>query len=705
MLKLLWNAFKAYPALFGVSLLVASSTHAAQTPSATSLPDPTIAATTSQATKTEESAVEPLTPLPQTTVEESSVSELMPSDVSLNLNQADNRLAQQVQGSDNPNSTADNAIADSTKVLEQIQLYSGDNNGESSLEPAVESLTSLPQTTVEKTAVSQLTPSDADPNLNKADSTLAQQVPAADNTGADSTKVLEQIQLYSGDNNGENSTDTAMEQVTNVTQLRDVSPGDWAFEALRSLVERYGCIAGYPDGTYRGNRAMSRYEFAAGLNACLQQVERLIASSTADFVTRGDLETLQRLVQEFQTELTTLGTRVDALDGRVAFLEDHQFSTTTKLNGEAIFAISDLFGGQAANGVDYDDRDNTVFQNQVRLNFDTSFTGEDLLRVRLQARNAVTFDTLNLRGDLNVTREGRLAFDSGTDGSNDIVIEDLSYRFSLGPARVALYANGGELFKLVDTTLNPLDSDGGGSGSISRFGQRNPIYRVGGQNAGAGVILGSANSPIALSLGYLADFTASNPNEKAGLFDGNYSSIAQLTFKPSSAFGIAATYVHSYDRSNLRHGTGSVASQLLTGNPVVSNSYGIEASFAFSPKIILSGWAGYTDAIVIGRGNADIWNYGATLAINDIGRKGSTLGFVVGMEPKLTGSDETIEINGLPDGSRRDSDTGLHIEGFYQMKLTDNISVTPGLIWLTAPGHNDDNDDVFVGTIRTTFRF
>ncbi|HBB32401.1 MAG TPA: hypothetical protein DC064_11540, partial [Cyanobacteria bacterium UBA9273] len=44
-------------------------------------------------------------------------------------------------------------------------------------------------------------------------------------------------------------------------------PGDWAYEALRSLVERYGCIAGYPDGTFRGNRAMTRYEFAAGLNA------------------------------------------------------------------------------------------------------------------------------------------------------------------------------------------------------------------------------------------------------------------------------------------------------------------------------------------------------------------------------------------------------------------------------------------------------
>jgi len=129
---------------------------------------------------------------------------------------------------------------------------------------------------------------------------------------------------------GENSSpeSSSMEQVTSVSQLSDVQPGDWAYEALRNLVERYGCIAGYPDGSFRGNRAMSRYEFAAGLNACLQQVERLIAPNTADFVTREDLERLQRLVDEFRTELTTLGTRVDNLEGRVAFLEDHQFSTT-----------------------------------------------------------------------------------------------------------------------------------------------------------------------------------------------------------------------------------------------------------------------------------------------------------------------------------------------------------------------------------------
>jgi hypothetical protein len=63
----------------------------------------------------------------------------------------------------------------------------------------------------------------------------------------------------------------SIEQVTSVSQLSDVSPTDWAFQALQSLVERYGCIAGYPDGTFRGNRAMTRYEFAAGLNACLDK--------------------------------------------------------------------------------------------------------------------------------------------------------------------------------------------------------------------------------------------------------------------------------------------------------------------------------------------------------------------------------------------------------------------------------------------------
>ena len=101
-----------------------------------------------------------------------------------------------------------------------------------------------------------------------------------------------------------------MAQVTSVSQLSDVQPTDWAFQALQSLVERYGCIAGYPDGTYRGNRALSRYEFAAGLNACLDRVNELIGTATSDLAKREDLATLQKLQEEFATELASLRGRV-----------------------------------------------------------------------------------------------------------------------------------------------------------------------------------------------------------------------------------------------------------------------------------------------------------------------------------------------------------------------------------------------------------
>lgn len=88
-------------------------------------------------------------------------------------------------------------------------------------------------------------------------------------------------------------------QVTSVSQLSDVRPTDWAFTALQSLVERYNCIAGYPDRTYRGQRAMTRFEFAAGLNACLDKINEIIAAGLADKVGKDDLEAIARLQEEF----------------------------------------------------------------------------------------------------------------------------------------------------------------------------------------------------------------------------------------------------------------------------------------------------------------------------------------------------------------------------------------------------------------------
>ena len=170
------------------------------------------------------------------------------------------------------------------------------------------------------------------------------------------------------------------EQVTSITQFSDVVPTDWAYQALSNLIERYGCVAGYPNGTYRGNRAMTRFEAAALLNACLDRVTEVT-------------DELKRLMKEFEKELAILKGRVDGLEARVGELEATQFTTTTRLKGRSVFVVgantysgSDTFGfwsvpmAQTMNGA-------ASFNYNVEIDLDTSFTGNDLLRTRLRAGN------------------------------------------------------------------------------------------------------------------------------------------------------------------------------------------------------------------------------------------------------------------------------------------------------------------------------
>ncbi|NET59284.1 MAG: iron uptake porin [Symploca sp. SIO2E6] len=537
-------------------------------------------------------------------------------------------------------------------------------------------------------------------SLDLADNTtfLAQQQPAND-----ANQVLDQIESYS---EGLNEVDDTQPQLTSITELTDVSPGDWAYDALRELVEDYKCIVGFPDRTYRGNSPTTRYEFAAGLRACLDRIQELIAAGGV--VTEEDLERLQALIQEFDAELAVLGTRVDNLDARVAFLEDHQFSTTTKLKGEIIFAIADAFGDTfavASPGTPTQDLDvNTIFADRVRLNFETSFTGRDRLRTRLQARNITQFGS-----SVTGTNMTRLSFDG--DNDNDVEIGELWYRFPIGDKiMVQIDATEGEYQDTVLDVVNPVFRSSG-SGAISRFGRFNPIYRTGG--GGGGAVTFKLNEFVELSGGYFAE-DANNPNEDFGLFNGNYAALGQLTVKPSDFLTLAATYVNSYYRGGDVNVTGSTGSGFArrpfdSGAATSANSYGVEANLKFG-KLSIGGWVGYQNAIleeanvvidgaVVPRGtDRDVWNWAANIGIVDVGSKGSKLGFIFGMPPRARGSE-------LPTGARRDGDTSYHIEGLYRYKLSKNIAITPGLLVILNPEHNDNNDTIFVGTIRTVFSF
>lgn len=488
--------------------------------------------------------------------------------------------------------------------------------------------------------------------------------------------------------------DDPMNQVTSVTQLSDVRPTDWAYEALRSLVERYGVIAGYPDGTFRGNRAMTRYEFAAGLNAALTRITEIISRGTENAVRREDLATLNKLQEEFATELAVLRGRVDGLEARTAELELTQFSTTTKLDGEVIFAVSSILGGHNA-------RDREIpriptASDRVRFNLSTSFTGKDRLLTRLQAGNVVPFGTTNAGPTL--TNEGRLEFDG--DSGNSVGIGLLQYRFPVSARTYVYLAAAGNGFVDLDASaqLTPhLDGT-----AVSLFALRNPIYNYdGGTGFGLRHLF---NDNFELNLGYLTS-NGSDPSAERGLFDGKYAALAQLIISPSKQFRIGLTYINSYSPFTTSFGlaTGSNLANSNGGTAIAVNSYGVTTTYTVTPNFAIDGWVGYSHHRYIGEGDGEVWNWAVGLTFPDVGKEGSIAGFVVGMEPKLTSLSSGVNLgsgNGVAD-----KDTSLHLEAFYKYHLNDNIEVTPGLIWLTAPNHNEDNDDIFEGVVRTVFRF
>jgi hypothetical protein len=412
-------------------------------------------------------------------------------------------------------------------------------------------------------------------------------------------------------------------QVTSVSQLSDVQPTDWAFTALQSLVERYGCIAGYPDRTYRGQRAMTRYEFAAGLNACLDKINEIISSGLADKVSKEDLAALQRLQEEFAAELAALRGRVDQLEAKTAQLEAQQFSTTTKLSGEAIIAAIGATGGAP----DQDDP-GIILVNRLRLNFSTSFTGKDLLITGLQSHNFMggvdgqgsLQESLGLASPLLSASSARTSFEPQFPGVNVNTLE------SIGANSVQLYKLlyifpvADKLTMFAGTAAETSDAFpaitpfyGEGSESISRFASLNPVMRVSGGTSGTG--LASAVgfiyniSPSVDWRALYASVNASLPEKSpiealpgvsttplgGGLFSGSTIFATQLTFNPNDNLDIGLNYANSYHEINIL-GTGLSSADIgslagvSAGTPVKLNSFGATVNWRLSPQISLSGY-------------------------------------------------------------------------------------------------------------------
>lgn len=501
-----------------------------------------------------------------------------------------------------------------------------------------------------------------------------------------------------------NAVSPGMEQVSSVSQLSDVQPTAWAFQALQSLVERYGCIAGYPgrealpsaERTFRGNRALTRYEFAAGLNACLNRINELIESNVAESVKSQDLEAIKRLQEDFRTELTAIRGRLDTLEARTNVLEKQQFSTTSILGGEAIFGLVTGFGGKPPGGGE----NNPVLVSTSRLQLNTSFTGRDRLRFELEAGNfsGLGFADPRSLNSLNAL----LSFQSDT-GNNRLLLSTLEYRFAVGDRLVVTARPVGFSLSTVLTANSPYFSDS--QGSVSRFGQLSPIFRIGNLDAGVGFDW-LISRRLRFQFAYGAN-NAANPQDGFLLGKEGHALGAQLLILPSDNLQIGVTLVNGFSRlGRLDTFTGSRIADASGFINQRAQIYALNLSLQWeiSPKVVFAAWGGLaaTYAAETNAGAAST-TFLASLGFRDpFNRKqGDLLAFLVGQPLSLLHVNNTTVSTGLV----TDNAFSLHAEVFYRFRISDNLSITPGFFLVTNPGNFQSNNTIYVGTIRSSFRF
>ncbi|MCP9834692.1 MULTISPECIES: iron uptake porin [unclassified Cyanobium] len=490
-------------------------------------------------------------------------------------------------------------------------------------------------------------------------------------------------------------TGQSQEQVTSINQFSDVKPTDWAFQALSNLIERYGCVAGYPNGTYKGGQAMTRFEAAALLNACLDRITEVT-------------DELKRLMAEFEKELAVLRGRVDGLEAKVGELEATQFSTTTKLSGQATFVI----GANAFSGSDTPNVDAaraavgaTTFSYDIQLTFDTSFTGKDLLRTNLRAGNFAdsAFGGAGPTGGLS-TLEAAFQEDCGgpADCGDVVAIDKLFYQFPIGSQFTATVGGrvGQEDMLALWPSAYPSDT-------ILNLFTLNGAPAAYNKNLGPGAGLWWQQGGFSISANYVAaNGDVGDPNSGGiGTVASAGTGTVQIGYAKEQ-WGLAAIY------SRIQSGVGVPGTTPFTGLTYEANpnsrtdAFGVSgywqpAESGWIPSIS-AGWGlngtSYDTAQAPGAlRTSQSWMVG--LQWDDAFIKGNALGMAVG---------QPVFATALDDG-QTPQDGNFAWEWWYKWQVTDNISVTPALFYLSRPLGQDTTPGTTFrqlgGLVKTTFRF
>ena len=459
-------------------------------------------------------------------------------------------------------------------------------------------------------------------------------------------------------------------QRTSVDELSDVKPTDWAYQALKSLIEKYGVITGLPDGTFKGDRAVTRYEFATGLAATLDRIESTIANVIGDKYLVQDKITLRRLETEYSQALQDLRTRLNDIESRSENLQANQFSTTTKLTGQQIIGVTD---GRKAN---------STVVSRTRLTFSTSFSPKDLLVTQLESGNNGG-DAVGLaqKQDLNLLgSNGAIANAGGLD------FTDVEDNVKLRRLHYTLRASS-DLAVTVGTKMSPRDFIDGNryaNNEAADFSSgiflnnplivQNRIDRNGG--AGAAVVWKPKDSKLTFRSLYIAGDAEQNSDDN-GLQGDPHQASAELEYIFSDKLTVKLQYTNA----------------LIDDTDI--NAYGVNAEYALNRntgifgRLGIGNYQGFNTAI-----NQDLdlnpvsWTLG--VGLRNIGIPGTIAGVAIGQPFVSSGLGNATQTN---------------FETFYNLQLSDNISFTPTLSLVINPDNDSNQSTIWQTTLRSVFSF
>ncbi|HAA27315.1 MAG TPA: hypothetical protein DCE56_06085 [Cyanobacteria bacterium UBA8553] len=475
-----------------------------------------------------------------------------------------------------------------------------------------------------------------------------------------------------------------------VNQLSDVLPTSRAFVGLLSLVEHYGCITGNRELQFSGDRPLSRQEFAVAIEACLnhlQSTQSLIRLSSDDFAI------LQQLQQEFAVELATLQSQTEQIETRLSSLEEQQFSTTSRLSGQAIFAVN--AGGFEGDRI-ISPRGATVTDNQPNstaiyrfsLDINTSFNGTDLLKLRLLAGSADSND--NAAGFLEPNLGSTLDF--AVPGTEQISLARLYYTFSLTPNLSVTAGTRMVAGDFVDKNryANVSFRDFSTQALVNNFLL---LPRPGG--AGAAIDWQPNQGSLSLRAVYIASSAAENLPENQQFFGGG--GVNDIRLFPVSGGGTAGglfgdPYLAVMELEYAPTRSLTVRLQYSRGEVLGSNFQALGTNFdwAITPKVGIFGrygYASYPDTTV-GDIYPSYWSAG--VSFQDLLRKGDLAGIGIAQPFIVT------EIGNA---------TQTNFEAFYNFPLSESIRITPLLQIISDAANQNSNGAIVTGTIRTVFTF